>query len=84
MRNPVTKDSGQKSEPIFGDQARPFFSQLAMLAAALGLVLLVLVLGVFARDQAHRFLYGEPSHAAPTLAPGQSTTVDGVTIKRIN
>lgn len=55
-----------------------------MLAVALGLVFVVLVLGVYARDAAHRFLYGEPSHGQPTLAPGQSTTVDGVTIKRIN
>jgi hypothetical protein len=55
-----------------------------MLALSLGLVVGVLMLGVLARDQAHRFLYGEPSHSVPTLAPGQSTTVDGVTIKRIN
>lgn len=55
-----------------------------MLAAALGLVLLVLVLGVFAKDQAQRLLYGEPSHSGPALEPGQSTTIDGVKIKRIN
>jgi hypothetical protein len=84
MRNPVSKDTGQRSEPIFGDQARPFFSQLVTVAVGLGLVFLVLVLGVLARDQVHRLLYGEPSHAAPVLEPGQSTTVDGVKIKRIN
>jgi hypothetical protein len=70
MRNPVSKDVDQGSEPIFGDQARPFFSQLFTLAVALGLVLLVLVLGVFARDQAHRLLYGEPKASSSIVPPG--------------
>lgn len=72
-------------EPIFGSQAGSFFRQLVVLAFALGLVLVVLLLGVFAKDGAQRLLYGgEPSRAHPILQPGQSATVDGVTIKRIN
>jgi hypothetical protein len=71
-------------EPVFGSQAGSFFRQLMTLAFALGLVLVVLLLGVYTKEGAQRFLYGEPSHARPVLAPGQSATVDGVTIKRIN
>lgn len=55
-----------------------------MLALALGLLIAVLMLGALARDKAQRFLYGEPSHTRPVLEPGQSTTIDGVKIKRIN
>lgn len=83
MFEPAVK--GEKSgEPIFGSQAGSFFRQLVTLAFALGLVFVVLLLGVFTKDQAQRFLYGEPSHARPALQPGETATVDGVTIKRIN
>jgi hypothetical protein len=83
MREPV-KIASEPGEPIFGAQAGSFFRQLVTLAVALGIVLVVLLLGVFAKDSAQRLLYGEPSHARPALQPGESTTVDGVTIKRIN
>ncbi|WP_156436084.1 hypothetical protein [Bradyrhizobium pachyrhizi] len=85
MRNPVSKMGDSHSrEPIFGPAAGSFFVQLAALAVALGLVFAVLALGVFTKDEAHRLLFGKPSHARPTLEPGQSTTIDGVKIKRIN
>jgi hypothetical protein len=74
----------RKKEPIFGPQAGSFFRQLVTLAFALGLVLVVLLLAVYTKDGAQRLLYGETSHTRPTLQPGESATIDGVTIKRIN
>jgi hypothetical protein len=78
MREPV-KVVAKPGEPIFGPQAGSFFRQLVTLAFALSLVIIVLLLGVYAKDGAQRLLYGHP-----TLQPGESATVDGVTIKRIN
>jgi hypothetical protein len=72
------------NEPIFGSQAGSFFRQLVTLAFALGLVLVVLLLGVYAKDGTQRLLYGPPSPVRGALQPGESATVDGVTIKRIN
>jgi hypothetical protein len=83
MREPVKIVEGS-GEPIFGAQAGSFFRQLVTLAFALGLVLLVLFLAVYAKDATQRLLYGDPAHARPVLEPGQSTVVDGVKIKRIN
>lgn len=54
-----------------------------MLAAALGLVCLVLVLGVLAKNQAQRFLYGEPKASTSQVAPGSyEWTPDGGLQKR--
>jgi hypothetical protein len=83
MREPV-KVVAEPGEPIFGSQAGSFFRQLVTLAFALGLVLVVLLLGVYAKDGAQRLLYGERVTSRPALQPGESATVDGVTIKRIN
>lgn len=54
-------------EPIFGPAAGSFFVQLVTLAVALCIVFGVLLLGVFAKDEAHRLLYGDPAtaHVAP-------------------
>lgn len=69
MREPV-KVVDEPDEPIFGSQAGTFFRQLATLAFALGLVLVVLLLAVFAKDQTARFLYGEPKPKPVYVAPG--------------
>lgn len=78
----MSKIPDQPRETIFGPAAGSFFLQLLTLAGALCLVFAVLMLGVFTKDEARRFLYGDPGR--PTLQPGQSTVVDGVSIKRIN
>lgn len=83
MREPV-KVGSEPGQPVFGSQAGSFFRQLVTLAFALGLVVVVLLLAVYAKDGAQRLLWGETSHARPALQPGESATVDGVTIKRIN
>lgn len=74
----------KQREPIFGMGAGSFVAQLTTLAAALCLLFVVLVLGVYVRREAHAFLWGEPQQARPALQPGQSTVIDGVKIKRID
>lgn len=73
-----------KRESIFGPQAGSFFAQGTTLLAALCLVFVVLMAGVYVKQEAHALLWGEPQHAQPALEPGQSTVIDGVKIKRIN
>jgi hypothetical protein len=73
-----------KRESIFGSGAGPFLVELAVLVVALGLVLLVSTLGVRAYRSIGAALFGEPQRAAPVLQPGESTVIDGMTIKRIN
>lgn len=67
-------------EPVFGSGAGPFVAQLFRLALALGLILSVLLIAVFVKDQTRSLLYGEH----PKLEIDQSTVIDGVKIKRIN
>ena len=83
MSNPVLK-SVRSREPLFGSGAGSFFGQLLTLAAALALILLVATLGRTAFSTIRTTLFGEPERSAPVLQPGESTVINGVTIKRIN
>jgi hypothetical protein len=71
-------------EPIFGNGAGALLAELLILAFSLGLLILVLFLGSYAKDQAWRLLYGQPEHASPVLQPGESTVINGFKVKRIN
>lgn len=71
-------------EPIFGPAAGSFLAQMTTLLAALCLIFVVLVAGVFVKREAHDFLWGETQQARPALQPGESTVIDGVKIKRID
>lgn len=77
MREPV-KVVEKTGEPIFGPQAGSFFRQMVTLAFALGLVLAVLLLAVYARDGAQRLLYGDPKPKPVYVTPGSyEWTPDG-------
>ncbi len=60
----------KSGEPIFGSQAGSFFGQLATLAFALCLMLAVLLLAVFTKDQTQRLLYSDPKPKPVYVAPG--------------
>lgn len=47
-------------EPIFGKGAGAFLGELLIAAIGLGLLILVLLLGVYAKDKAAVLLYGAP------------------------
>jgi hypothetical protein len=84
MSDPLEVMKPKQREAIFGDGAGSFFAQLTTLAAALCLLFVVLVAGVFVKREAHAFLWGEPQQTRPALQPGESTVINGVTIKRID
>jgi hypothetical protein len=72
-----------KKEPIFGEGALPFLAQLVGLGAACAIILAVAMIGIRSQRAVSEMLFGEPNHA-PHLEPGESTVINGVTIKRIN
>ena len=75
--------SKRSREPIFGDGALPFLIQLIGLGVAFTIVLAVAVLGIRSHATVGTALFGEQS-TAPHLEPGESTIINGITIKRIN
>jgi hypothetical protein len=85
MSNPVSKrvESGpQPREPVFGSGAGSFVAQMTTLLAALCLVFLVLVAGVFVKREAHDFLWGEPQPKA--VAPGNYQWTPDKGLQKIN
>jgi hypothetical protein len=76
-------DRQTRREPVFGSGFAPLLAQLAISAAALGLLLLVLLLGVVVKKRAHSLIYGEPQ-GTQHLELGESKVINGYTIKRIN
>ena len=79
MSNPLVK-----REPIFDPAAGSFFSQMTTLLAALCLVFVVFVVFVYVKRETNLLLWGEPQTSRPALQPGQSTVIDGFTVKRLN
>jgi hypothetical protein len=79
MRNPIVK-----RESIFGDQAGSFFAQAATLLAALCLVFVVLMAGVFVKREAHDFLWGDPQPKSEALAPGNYQWTPDKGLQKIN
>jgi hypothetical protein len=74
-------DRPKRREPIFGSGALPLLGELLGFAFGICLLILIAVLGTHVRDM----MFGEPPQAHQTpLLPGDSTIVDGYTIKRIN
>lgn len=62
----------------------PFLVQLIGLGVSFALIIGVLMLAHGAYSSVGRTLWGEPQQAAPHLEPGESSVVNGVTIKRID
>jgi hypothetical protein len=73
----------RSKEPIFGEGAMPFFVQLVGLAFAFLLITGTLLMGRVAYSTVRTAMFG-PEQTVPHLEPGESTVVNGFTIKRIN
>jgi len=72
-------DRQKRREPVFGSGFAPLLAQLTIFAAALGFLLLVLLLAVFVKQRAQSLIYGEPQ-----MGPGESKVINGYTIKRVD
>ena len=70
----------KRREPIFGSGALPLLGELLGFAFGICLLILVAFLGMHFKGM----LFGEPQGRQTPLQPGDSTVIDGYTIKRIN